>query len=174
MLTEKFIIKVKMKFLQIYSLSVIAPCRILLKRSIHHKQRHKEIPGLVSFHGMSFTFRVHTVIKRPCYPRDTVILCVSPFVRASCESGSEFSSWPPHQLWQDVPHNEESWCACTCVTLSLRGCPPFLSESKRACVLQLRLYPPTSTSACLCDLLQPSASLSLVTPTSLTCFIAPT
>ena len=40
------------------------------------------------------------------------------------------------------------------------GVSSSLSESEYVCVLRSWLYPPTSTSACLCDLLQPSASLS--------------
>jgi len=91
--------------------------------------------------------------KRTCDPGDNVrvVLCVSPIVSASCESGSESSSWPPHQLWQDVPPNEESRRACVCVSSRPSGVSSSLSESECACVL----YPPTSTSACLSDLLQP-------------------
>ena len=72
--------------------------------------------------------------KRPCYPSDRVcvVLCVSPIVSASCESGVESLSWPPYQLWQDVPLTR----MCVCVSLGLRGCPPLcLSVSELACCI---------------------------------------
>lgn len=112
------------------------------------------------------------MIKRPCYPSDTVILCVCPFVRASCESGSESSSWPLHQLWQEIPCKVQRCCACIRVSLSLTGVSCFCLRVKCASVLQPWLYPPTSTSVCLCDLLQPFEKLSLVTRTSLSRCIA--
>lgn len=55
--------------------------------------------------------------------------------------------------------NEESCCA---THLSLQGCPSFCPRgSQPARVLHLRSYPRTFMSSCLCDLLQPSPSLSL-------------
>lgn len=53
--------------------------------------------------------------KRPYYPGDgiCVVLCMSPIVAASCESGSESSSWLPHKLWQDVPPTRRA-CVCVC------------------------------------------------------------
>lgn len=74
--------------------------------------------------GLYGTSQGHTMNKRPCYPSDKVfvVLCVSPIVSASCESGSESSSWPPHRLWQDVPPTRR---ANVRVSLGLRGCPPL-------------------------------------------------
>ena len=99
--------------------------------------------------------------KGPCYPSDRVcvVLCMSPIVSASCESGSESSSWLPLRLWQDVPPTRRADVHASVWVLAFRGVLFFVWEW--VCVrAELRLYPPTSTSACLCDLLQPSASLS--------------
>lgn len=97
--------------------------------------------------------------KRPCYPSDRVcvVLCVSPIVSASCESGVESLSWPPNQLWQDVPLTR----MCVRVSLGLRGCPPLcLSVSEFACCILPHIRQFAFVNSC--DLLH----LSLVTAAS--------
>lgn len=38
-----------------------------------------------------------------------VVLCVSPIVSSFCESGSESSSWRPHQLWHALRREASMW-----------------------------------------------------------------
>lgn len=94
--------------------------------------------------------------KRPCYPSDRVcvVLCVSPIVSASCESGSESSSWPQHQLWQDVPPTRRADVCASVWVSAFRGVLLFVWEWGCMCIaflvvsshvhVSLPLWPPAT------------------------------
>ncbi|CAB1447712.1 unnamed protein product [Pleuronectes platessa] len=72
---------------------------------------------------------------------------VSPAVNPHLGRCTNFGRTSPHQGEPVCVQQCESW-------------PSGVSSSESVSVLHLRSYPPISTAACLCDLLQPSASLS--------------
>lgn len=73
--------------------------------------------------------------KRLFYPSDRacVVLCLPPIVSASCESGSESSSWPPRQLWQDVPPTRRTDVHVSVRVLAYGGVLFFVWESVCMC-----------------------------------------
>lgn len=145
-----------------YSLSVISPCCVPFQCSIlQSKNIEKKFLVLLPCLGCNFLSKLTLWLKDPAIPVTQssfvfVLLSVppvSPAVNPHLGHRTNFGRKSPATWRAGV--RASVWVS------ALRGCPAFCLRVKQACVLQPWLYPPTSTSVCLCDLLQPSASLSL-------------